>query len=142
MLTFVDAGILILAARGSADLSARALAVLGDPRRTFVASPFLKLEVLPKPSYFQRADEVSFYETFFGAVSLWIPASVELVEHAMRVASAYGLACVDALHVAAALDAHADELVTAERPTSPLFRVVGLTMLTIMEPAPSAPQTR
>lgn len=132
MLTFVDAGVLIVGARGNTDLSARALAVLGDPRRTFVSSPFVKLEVLPKPSYFRRAAEVSFYETFFEAVSVWVPASAELVERAQRVASTYGLACVDALHVAAALEAHADELVTAERPTSPLFRVVGMAVTTIM----------
>ena len=135
MLTFVDAGILILGARGQGELSARALAVLCDPRRSFIASPFLRLEVIPKPSYFQRADEVSFYEAFFAAVSIWIPASVALVDRALREAGTYGLACVDALHVAAALEAHADELITAERPTSPLLRVAGLTVTTIMEPA-------
>jgi len=91
MRTFVDAGVLILGARGHADLSERALAVLGDPRRTFVASPFLQLEVIPKPSYFRRADELLFYETFFGAVSVWIPPSIELVDSALRIASTYGL---------------------------------------------------
>ena len=50
MRTFVDAGVLILGARGDVALSARALAVLGDARRTFVANPFLQLEVIPKPS--------------------------------------------------------------------------------------------
>jgi hypothetical protein len=97
MLTFVDAGVLILGARGTAELSERALAILEDPRRTFVASAFLKLELIPKPSYFQRAAEVAFYATFFAAVSLWIPA---------------------------------------ERATSPLFRVLGLTVSTIMPPTP------
>jgi hypothetical protein len=66
MRTFVDAGVLLLGSRGNADLSARALAVLADPRRVFVASPFLELEVLPKPSYFRRTDEVAFYETRSG----------------------------------------------------------------------------
>jgi predicted nucleic acid-binding protein len=132
MRTFVDAGVLMLGARGRAELSERALAVLADPRRTFVASPFLRLELIPKPTYFRRTDEVLFYETFFAAVSVWTPASVELVDLALRVASTYGLACVDALHVAAALTAHADELVTAERSTSPLLRVAELTVISLM----------
>ncbi len=55
MITFVDAGILILGARGKGEFSERALAVLSDPRRRFVASRFLQLEVLPKPSYFHRS---------------------------------------------------------------------------------------
>jgi hypothetical protein len=55
MLTFVDAGILILGARGQGALSDRALAVLCDPRRRFVASPFLRLEVASVGSTAGRA---------------------------------------------------------------------------------------
>jgi predicted nucleic acid-binding protein len=46
--TFVDAGVLIAAARGGTEQSRRAMAVLDDPEREFVASPFLRLEVLPQ----------------------------------------------------------------------------------------------
>lgn len=136
MLTFVDAGVLILGARGQGEIAERALGVLSDPRRIFVASPFLRLELIPKPTYFRRADEVLFYETFFAAVSVWVPPSVDLVELALRVATRYGLACVDSLHLAASLTAHADELVTAERPTSPLLRVPDLTVTSLMAPEP------
>ena len=46
--TFVDAGILIAAARGTPALVHPVATILGDPDRTFVASVFLRLEVLPK----------------------------------------------------------------------------------------------
>jgi hypothetical protein len=50
-LTFIDAGVLIAASRGGTEQAARALAVLGDPTRTFAASAFLRLEVLPQASF-------------------------------------------------------------------------------------------
>ncbi|WP_437830372.1 type II toxin-antitoxin system VapC family toxin [Sorangium sp. So ce1153] len=131
MRTFVDAGVLIVAARGTGEHAERALSVLEDPRREFVASVLLKLEVLPKPLYFRRTEEVEFYETFFSAVCAWTPLSAELSEQAFALASRHGLAGMDALHVAAALSLGADEMITTERKTSPLFRVRSLAISSI-----------
>ena len=47
-LTFVDAGVLIAAARGGNVQATRAMEILDDPEREFAASPFLRLEVLPQ----------------------------------------------------------------------------------------------
>src|SRR2546430_2263132 len=52
--TFVDSGVLITAARGSGESANDALAMLDDPDREFVSSFFIQLEVIPKPSYFNR----------------------------------------------------------------------------------------
>ncbi|WP_437632405.1 type II toxin-antitoxin system VapC family toxin [Sorangium sp. So ce854] len=131
MRTFVDAGVLIAAARGTGEHAERALSVLEDPRREFVASALLKLEVLPKPLYFRRREEVEFYETFFSVVSAWAPLSAELSEQAFALASRHGLAGMDALHVVAALMLGAEEMVTTERKTSPLFRVRDLVITSI-----------
>jgi hypothetical protein len=49
--TYLDAGVLISAARGKAPLATKALDILDDPNRQFVSSVFLKLEVLPKAVY-------------------------------------------------------------------------------------------
>ena len=49
--TFLDAGVLIAAVRGQEEEAARALAILEAPERTFIASDFLKMEVLPKAIY-------------------------------------------------------------------------------------------
>jgi hypothetical protein len=72
--TFLDTGILIAAVRGQEDVAARALAILDDPARSFIASDFLKLEVLPKAFYYQRPAEVALYERFFAKARL-IPVS-------------------------------------------------------------------
>jgi predicted nucleic acid-binding protein len=138
MRTFVDAGVLIVAARGTAELSERALEVLGDSRREFVTSVFLQLEVLPKPSYFGRAREVDFYEAFFTSVSDCVPASAALADHAFTLACRHGLAAMDALHIAAALAGNAVEFVTTERGTSPLFRIEGIAVASLLEEGSSS----
>lgn len=123
MLTFVDSGVLIAAARGVGDVSARAMAILTDPTRQFVSSDFVRLEVLPKPVYHQRAAEAAFYQAFFAAVALWVPASAALMQQALSAASGFGLGAMDALHVAATQLARADDLVTSESASKPLCRV-------------------
>jgi hypothetical protein len=70
-LTFVDAGILIAAARGGNVQAARAMEILDDPEREFAASPFLRLEVLPQALFNKRDAEVAFYEAFFTSVRRW-----------------------------------------------------------------------
>ena len=50
-LVFVDAGVLIAAARGDDEISEQAMEVLDNPDVRFASSIFVKLEVLPKPLY-------------------------------------------------------------------------------------------
>lgn len=89
--TFVDAGVLIAAARGKADVATYAMRILDDPDREFVASPFLKLEVLPKAVYEKRQAEVEFYETFFNAVTYWVHSVEETAKNAYTEACKFGL---------------------------------------------------
>ena len=123
--TFLDAGILIAAVRGQEDEAARALAILEDPQRSFIASDFLRLEVLPKALYYQRLAEAALYERFFSNARL-IPVSAALVTQAYTEASTFGLSALDALHVTVAKAGGAEEFITTERLTSPLFRVTGI----------------
>jgi len=71
MKTYLDSGVLIVAFQSEALASLRAIQVLDDANREFVASPFVKLETLPKAKYHQRQDEATFYETYFNAVRIW-----------------------------------------------------------------------
>jgi predicted nucleic acid-binding protein len=123
--TFLDAGILIAAVRGQAEEAARALALLDDPERRFLASNFLRLEVLPKALYYQRPAEVALYERFFAQARL-IAVSAALVRQAYTEACTFGLSALDALHVTVAKAGGAEEFITTERPTTPLFRVTGM----------------
>lgn len=129
--TYVDAGVLIAAVRAADPLSGRALAYLGDPQRSFASSVFVRLEVLPKPLYFKRQNEVAFYDTFFDAVSTWATATPELMEQAYDLAATYGLSAIDALHVASAIALQADELITTEGPGKPIHRVTELTVVSL-----------
>ncbi|MGH7488630.1 MAG: PIN domain-containing protein [bacterium] len=133
-LTFIDAGVLIAAARGSLVSSPGALAILDDPDRTFASSFFVRLEVLPKALFHKRTDESDFYEEFFKSVDIWTPIETGLFEDALRVASDAGLSALDALHVAAALAVGADEFITSEKPGKPIHRVRGVTVRTIHSP--------
>jgi len=123
--TFLDAGVLIAAVRGQEDEAARALARLEDPERSFIGSDFLKMEVLPKALYYQRPAEVALYERFFSRARL-ISVSTALVTQAYTEACTFGLSALDALHVTVAKAGGAEEFITTERTTTPLFRVTGI----------------
>jgi predicted nucleic acid-binding protein len=129
--TFADAGVLIWAARGQVPLSTAAMNVLIASDREFVGSDFLRLEVLPKAAYHQQLAEEAFYRRFFAGAVLSVPASPPLILLAEQQAIRYGLSAVDALHVATAQIAGATELYTTERPTTPLFRVREINVLSI-----------
>ena len=96
--TFVDTGVLIAAARGEGDIARGAMAVLDDAKRTFASSVFVKLEALPMPTFHRRDAEITFMNTFFDRVEHWPGSDDEVVERALREASAAGLAALDALH--------------------------------------------
>jgi predicted nucleic acid-binding protein len=126
--TFVDSGILIEAYRSVGPLAAPVLALLTDPDRPFVTSDFVRLEVRSTPAFFGRATEVAFYRGLFRRRDTITKA---LVRRAQQRAESFGLSAVDALHVAAAEIAGADELVTIERRTSPLARVTSVRVVSM-----------
>ncbi|MGQ0664000.1 MAG: type II toxin-antitoxin system VapC family toxin [Pseudomonadota bacterium] len=134
VVTYVDADVLIAAARASSRLHRAAIRILDDPARMFVASEFLRLEVVPKPAYEGRRVEAEFYEAFFEAVSRWAENLDAIVRDALARAMTNGLGAMDALHVAAAIALGADELITGERPASPLNRVTAIRIRTLYVP--------
>ena len=129
MKTFLDSGVLLTAWRGR-DAEA-ALAVMEDPRRQFYTSQMVKLELLPKAAFFKQEAEIEFYQTHFRAAKGEEPLSRELGKKAEEIARQYGLAAVDALHLAAAIRQGAEEFITAEKPGKPMFRVRGITVTSI-----------
>jgi len=122
IITFIDAGVLIAAARGRTEVSAQAMAILDDPNRSFASSEFIRLEVLPKALFNRKTDEAEFYLEFFRAVTYWPSNTDAVVRHAYEIGEKFGMAALDALHVAAAISAGAEELVTTEKPAKPLHR--------------------
>jgi predicted nucleic acid-binding protein len=127
-LTFVDAAVLIAAARGGSEQAAR---VEYSTEREFAASPFLRLEVLPQATFNKREAEVAFYEAFFSAVSTWATDLHSITEAALEEASRRGVEAMDALHVAAAASVAAAELVTAEKASRSIHRARAVKVVTI-----------
>lgn len=134
--TFVDASVLISAARGKDEIAERATKILDDPNREFASSTFLKLEVLPKAIYYQKQSEVAFYETFFHAVTHWVDELDRITEDAYGYANTFGLGAMDALHVAAAILAESEELITAEKPSKPICQVTVIKVVSLQRSSP------
>ena len=112
--TFVDSGVLILAAKGAERASLTALSILDDPTREFVTSDLVRLEVIPYARYFRKDTEVAFFEAFFASVRRTVRSSRTLTAAAEAEAAQTGMQAMDALHIAAAKVAKTDEFITTE----------------------------
>lgn len=129
--TYIDSGVLINAFSAVPEVSFNANQVLDDPSREFASSLFVRLETLPKALYNKRSEEAEFYSVFFSNVTHWASDLEQITQVAERVASSYGLAAIDALHIAAALSIAADEFVTTEKSTKPMHRVTEIQVVSI-----------
>lgn len=130
--TYLDSGVLLAAFKGDGDTARQAMKVLDDPDRELLVSDAVWLEVMPKPLYEKQQEETRFYEEVF-AIAEHLAWNIPSLAHAAEVAKKYGIAAMDAIHVAQALDAHADELFTAEKSTKPMFRTQDITVRSIRE---------
>ena len=131
VISFIDSGILIAAARGNSPRAQLALDILADSDRVFGSSIFIKLEVLPKSVCYKQALESEFYEAFFQGVTHWMSDLETLTQSAYQLACTYGLSGLDALNVAAAILLEADEFITTEKSTKPMYRVPDIQFVTV-----------
>jgi predicted nucleic acid-binding protein len=132
-ITFIDSGVLVTAARGVGEDSDKALEILADSNREFASSEFIKMEVIPKAIYNRKTAEAEFYELFFSAVTYWANDKEKVIQDAYNIACQYGLAAMDALHIAAALSVGADEFMTTEKKTKPMFRISSIKVISIFD---------
>ncbi len=120
LLTYLDTGVILAVVRSEPLTAVRAYDVLNDPAREFVGGAALELELLPSAIYYQRTAAQMFCETFLHSTVFWVEPSKKLFASALDLASAFGLAALDALHAASAIAAGAQELITTEKPTKQL----------------------
>ncbi len=128
--TYIDANLLIAAFQGDEDTSRRALGVLDDPGRTLVVSDYVRLEVLPKPTFHKRREEIEFMRSVLDQAEN-VPSSSELTGKSLDLAAIYDMTPLDALHIGAAAVSGVDELVTMEKPTKPMCRVKELKVISL-----------
>jgi predicted nucleic acid-binding protein len=132
-ITYIDSGVLLSATDGVSRIAEKALGILGDLSLEFASSDFVKLEVMPKAVYNKQTEEAQFYEEFFSDVIYWANNLEQIVQDANNIACKYGLAAMDALHIAAALSVGAEEFVTTEKPTKPMFRVTSIQVISLFD---------
>ncbi len=128
--TYLDANILIAAWQAAEPIGSRAMTILDDPQRQLVVSDAVWLEVMPKPIYHKQNLEVDFYQAIFDVAEV-VPWRIDTLHLARDLAQRHGIAAMDAIHVATAIAANADEFISAERPEKPLFRLPELPMISI-----------
>lgn len=130
-LTYIDSGVLIFAAQGTTAAAALALPFLADPSREYVTSDYVRLEVLPKATFHKRTAEVEFYNLFFATTARSIPTSEAVLQYAFEEACKTGLNGIDALHIACAVFAGAEEFITSEKIGKPIHRTRLIRMVSI-----------
>lgn len=107
-----------------------AQAVITSPARELLTSELVRLELLPKPIFFKRREEVTFYERILSRCEC-DPVDSALYAAAFDFASRYGLAAADAFNIASAVRLDAVEFLTTELPGKPLFRVKETRVVTL-----------
>jgi len=136
--TFIDTGVLIAAACEEGEIGRRALEVLDDPNREFASSVFVRLEAIPMAVYFKNQEEAAFYAVFFDGIRYWAGSLDAIAEDAYQEACACGMGAMDALHVAAAVAAGCEEIVTTEKKEKPLHRTSRIKVVSLRPPADTA----
>lgn len=128
--TYVDSNLLLAAWLGKDAIWLRAMEILDDPDRELIVSDAVWLEVIPKPCYHNNQEEIDFYTEVFAHAD-YIKWNIETLYHAHKLARLHGIAAMDAVHLATAIDALAEEFITAEKSTKPMFRVQGINVQSI-----------
>lgn len=125
---------LIAGGRGIDPISGRVIEIFDDPNRQFATSPFVRLEILPKSLYYRKDKESQFYRGYFDNVSYWADDLEAIFNQAELIAEKYGISAMDALHIAAAILLKADDFITTERTTKPMFRVMEIKIVSLITP--------
>ncbi|GAB6391879.1 MAG: type II toxin-antitoxin system VapC family toxin [Treponematales bacterium] len=93
----LDAASPILSERGE-----WAFAVLNDARRELLTSDYVWLETVLKMEYHKMTEQVRYVEVFLSHAEC-VASSAAIISEAKRLAMAYGLSAMDALHAASAI---------------------------------------
>lgn len=129
---YVDSCVLIHALRGEDEASAQlAISEISQTDVEYVFSPLSELEVLPQPLKHCKEQAAFFEEWFKTAQCEWY--SYEVHRRAIDQASRYSIAALDAAHVATAIVSGADELITAEKLTKPMYQSKEMRVRNIFE---------
>jgi predicted nucleic acid-binding protein len=121
--TYLDTNILITAFQGQDQrIIDRIYCILDDPEREFIGSDFLRLELLPKPTFYRKQSEIQFMQEFLDETEN-VTISDKITQKVIELAGHYDLQPMDALHISAATDAKVEEFITLENPDKPMCKI-------------------
>src|SRR3989339_663308 len=135
--TVIDSCVLRAALEGvEGEDNKKALAALDDTNREFIAVDFVALETIPKPTFTKREEQVLLFQAFFDEAPLHAEVSPKITTLAIQLASEHDITPIDALIVSSAIIGGADELITMEKPTKPMFRVKAVKVTSLQSSTP------
>ena len=133
--TVIDSCVLRVAFDGvEGESNKKALEVLDDTNREFIAVDFVALETIPVPTFNKKYDQVLLFQSFFDDAPFRAEVSSDTTTLAIRLASEHGIGPIDALIVSSAIIGGADELITMEKPTKPMFKVKEVKITSLQPP--------
>lgn len=121
--TFLDSGVLIAAFKGDTEAAKKAYEIICDPNREFFTSDLVGLEVYPKAIFHKNKLEEQFYDAYFAGIKNIQLTTPEHIEKSLDLGKIHGIRGFDAALAQSAIELKADEFVTSEKDTKPLFRL-------------------
>jgi hypothetical protein len=121
--TVIDSCVLRVALEGEGEANRKAIETLNDTNRKFMAVDFVALEVIPKPIFNKIQDQALFYKLFFDEAPIHVEVTSDVTNLALQLASEHNIGPMDSLIVSSAIIGGADELITMEKPTKPMYKV-------------------
>ena len=127
--TYLDSSVLITAYSAvDEEQSKKALSEIGN--RVLLLSKAVEIEVLSKPRFNKQPDAIDFYERIFQAAEI-IPFTEKTFDLAIILAAKYDVSPFDAIHLALAVQGGADEFLTFEKSTKPMFKVPDISVISL-----------
>jgi predicted nucleic acid-binding protein len=133
--TVIDSCVLRNALEGKGEVHRKALEVLDDSNREFMAVDFVALELIPKPIFQKFQDQAVFYQSFFDNAPLHIEVTSDITKLALKLASEHDIGPMDSLIVSSAIISGADEFITTEKPTKPMHKVKEIKITSLYTPS-------
>jgi predicted nucleic acid-binding protein len=131
--TYLDSSVLIAIIEAEPDIADKALRYVDDPDREIISSEAVRLEVYPRRLHDpEKSGQRQWLDKLFeNAAQIVTDFSERVWKRALDEATTYHMQPMDALHVAAALEAEAEEFITAERPEKSLCRTKSIRVISL-----------
>lgn len=133
VLTYLDANVLIAAHRGKQAESVLARMVIAAPNRAFIVSDYLFLETAAYAYRRKSKDEYNAILEFFNRAYKYVQPSHSVVRRAFNEIVEFNGQVIDMCHVAAAKAGGAQELITTEDDSKPMFGAKGIRVVNLFD---------